>query len=96
MQNLEYFDDFVLIILLWYITFACLIGSYSNLFAGTILQRLGMGLISIWAVWESYNVMNTKIVSSEIFFASAGISVFITGTILKTYLWKRRHVRENS
>ena len=82
-------DDAIFIVLLWYVALGCVLGALSECYAGTVLQRCGMFLISLWALWEAYLIYDYGYVSHEIRFGASGMAIFATGTIIKTYRWRR-------
>lgn len=78
--------------MLCFVSLACMAGALSKCYAGTLLQRIGMCLISFWSAWEAVLVFERKAVASEIYLAALGMTIFAAGTIIKTYLWNHRRV----
>lgn len=82
-------DDAIFIVVLWYVALGCVLGALSECYSGTVLQRCGMYLIALWSLWEAYLIYDYGYVSPEIMFGASGMAIFATGTIIKTYLWRR-------
>lgn len=80
-------DDIVVMALLAFVAIACAAGAVSPCYAGTLLQKVGLAGVSLWATWEAFLIRDYGYVSAEIVFGAAGMSIFAAGTMIKTWRW---------
>lgn len=65
--------------------FACLVAVFSRSFNDNLLQRIGLGLISIGATGVGLRVWNTGFVSTDAAWVHVGMFVMALGTAIKVY-----------
>ena len=72
-----------------YVSLACVAGAFSACYQATLTQRVGVAVVSIWAAWCAYLVHDTHMMPGHAVLGGVGMAIFATGTIIKTYRWKR-------
>lgn len=82
--------ELLCIVLLSYVALACLAGAFSQCYAATVLQRIGMALIAVWAVWRVFLIIDQEYVHPHMALGAFGMATFAAGTMLKTWLWRFR------
>jgi len=86
-------DDLLVMALLAFVALSCAAGAVSPCYAGTLLQKVGLAGVSLWATWEAFLIHDYGYVSPEIVFGAIGMSIFSAGTIIKTWRWHRYESR---
>lgn len=80
----------IAIVLLCFVSLACVAGAFSQCYAGTLLQRVGMTLIAFWAAWRIALVVDEGQVHPHMVLGAVGMAVFAAGTMVKTWVWRYR------
>ena len=78
-----------------YVSLACVAGAFSTCYQATLTQRVGVAVVSIWAAWCAYLVHDTHMMPGHAVLGGAGMAIFATGTIIKTYRWKVWNAKTN-
>lgn len=71
-----------------YVSLACVAGAFSRCYQATLMQRVGVAVVSIWSAWCAFIVYASGHTPGHAVLGGLGMAVFATGTIIKTYRWK--------
>lgn len=91
--------EYIVFSLLVFVSTACVMGAFSQCYHGTVLQKTGMALVSIWSAWEASFIWMTGYSPPEISLAAFGMTLFAAGTMIKTWAWnkyRRRHDKRHT
>lgn len=66
---------------------ACVIGAFSHIYAGTICQKVAVGIIAMWCASRVHAVLFGGEHLHQEVMLSGGLLLLGVGTILKTCFW---------
>lgn len=65
----------------------CLAGAFSDCYSANLLQRLGIFMLAIWAVWRIQVVWKYGCDSPQEPLLASALALYAAGSLLKTLVW---------